>query len=138
MNFLWDAKYSVNIRSIDQQHQKFFEIINQIYFLLRQKPTRRADLIKVIEELNGYAEFHMGYEENCFTKYQYPDRKSHQLAHNAFRKQVKKFSKIINDPKSDIDQLALTMADFTKEWLSQHILNLDHDYAPFLIRHDVK
>ncbi len=138
MNFVWDSKYSLNIKSIDLQHQKFFEIINRIYLLLRQKPVERQDLVKVIEELNGYAEYHLGYEEDCFLTVKYPDRKSHQIAHNFFRKQIKKYYKKINDPHTDLNLLSEEMADFTKEWLSQHILNLDHEYASYLIRHDVK
>jgi hemerythrin len=138
MNFIWDPKYSVNIRSIDTQHQKFFEIINQIYFLLRQPSLAKKDLLKVIDELQKYAEFHLSYEEKCFKDFNYPDAKTHLAAHNTFRKQVKEFSGSLKKSNTDINVLAETIADFTKNWLSQHILDFDHHYISFFIMHDIK
>lgn len=134
---MWDPKYSLNIKSIDTQHQKFFEIINQIYSLLRQKNIDPQALVNIIDQLNKYAEFHLSYEEKCFLDFNYPDSKNHITAHNAFRKQVTEFSILLKNPQTVTKTLAETMADFAKNWLSAHILDYDHQYASFFMMHDI-
>jgi hemerythrin len=138
MNFIWDSKYSVNIKSIDTQHQQFFEIINQIYFLVRQKYFSKDDLLAVINKLVEYGEFHMTYEEDIFKKFNYPEAKDHLAAHRLFRQQVKDYLLAVQKADSDLNSLASEIADFTKNWLSEHILDLDHRYTQFFIIHDIK
>ena len=77
MRFIWDSKYSVSIRSIDLQHQRFFEIINEIYDLVHKVYFTKDELLKVIKDLETYAETHLSYEEKYFKEFNYPDIKIH-------------------------------------------------------------
>jgi hemerythrin len=138
MNFIWDPKYSVSIKSIDSQHQRFFEIINQIYALVHKVYFTQEELLTVVKELQKYADFHLSYEEEIFKKYHYPDAKPHIAAHDLFRRQIKDYLAAIQKPSPDLSALAADIADFTKNWLSGHILDLDHRYTQFFILHDIK
>ena len=139
MRFIWDSKYSVSIRSIDLQHQRFFEIINEIYDLVHKVYFTKDELLKVVKDLETYAETHLSYEEKYFTEFNYPDTKIHIAAHDAFRQNVKKYMADVTsaDPKK-LEALATDIAEFSKNWLSDHILNLDHKYTQFFIVHDIK
>ena len=137
MKFIWDAKYSLNLKTIDSQHQKFFEIINRIYPLARQKNINPQDILAVITELNQYAEKHLSYEEKCFQDYHYPDADSHLRAHHAFRQQIKEFFLLLSQPQTNISALAEQIADFSQNWLSAHILEVDHHYVSFFLTHDL-
>jgi len=138
MLFIWDPKYSVSVKSIDTQHQRFFEIINEIYTLIHQIYFTKDDLLKVVKELEKYAEFHLSFEEKYFKEYKYPDIKIHTAAHNVFRQKIKEYLDEVQKPNSKPDLLAADIAEFTKNWLSEHILNLDHKYTQFFIIHDIK
>jgi hemerythrin-like metal-binding protein len=135
---MWDPKYSVGIKSIDSQHQRFFEIINQIYDLIHLVYFTREDLLAVINELIEYGNNHMSYEEDYFEKFNYPDTKAHTASHDQFRQQVKNYLSEIQKSDSNFATLAANIAEFTKNWLSEHILDLDHYYIQFFILHDIK
>jgi len=138
MRFIWDPKYSVGIKSIDTQHQRFFEIINEIYDLVRKVYFTKEDLLKVIEELKKYAEIHLSYEEKYFKEFKYLSAKDHITAHNVLRQKIKDYLLDVQKPDTVPETLAADIAEFTKNWLSEHILNLDHQYIQFFILHDIK
>jgi hemerythrin-like metal-binding protein len=138
MRFIWDPKYSASIKSIDTQHQQFFEIINQVYSLIHQKYFSKDDLLAVVNKLIEYGEFHMKYEEDIFKKFSYSGAKEHIAAHENFRHKIKEYLNDLNKPNPDLNNLATNIADFTKTWLSEHILDLDHQYTRFFIIHDIK
>ena len=138
MKFIWDPKYSVGIKSIDSQHQKFFEIINEIYYLIRQPNIDLPHISKVVNELTTYADFHLAYEEKYFKEFNYPDAKTHIAAHDNYRTAINKYLLAISQPNTDITKIALDVADFVKDWLSDHILAVDQKYSQFFLIHDLK
>lgn len=138
MKFIWDPKYSVNIKSIDTQHQRFFEIINAVYYLIGTKQVDRDKLLKVIRELDDYITFHLNFEEKYFTEFAYDDTEEHLQSHNDFRRTVKNYFDQINQPDSDIATLANKMAEFTQTWLCDHILNTDHKYIGCFLKNDLR
>ena len=69
MNILlhWKQEYSVNIKEIDQQHRKLFDLINLLYdsSLLNEK----EDILeKIFVELKDYAFVHFKDEEKYFAR----------------------------------------------------------------------
>jgi len=131
MRFMWDPKYSLSIREIDLQHQKFFEIINSAYYLADKDGLKltKDRLKKVVDELNTYGEFHMGFEEKYFEEFKYQAMAEHVACHELFRNQVKEFYIKIEKPDVDLRELVNEMAEYSKNWLSEHILNEDHKYV---------
>lgn len=138
MKFIWDAKYSVGIKSIDNQHQKFFETINEIYFLIRQPNIDLPHISKVINELATYADFHLAYEEKYFKEFGYPDAQIHIAAHDVYRTTINRYLTSISQPNADIAKIATDIADFVKDWLSGHILAVDQKFSQFFLIHDLK
>jgi hemerythrin-like metal-binding protein len=138
MKFIWDAKYSVGIKTIDSQHQKFFEIINEIYFLIRQQQIDLSKVSKVVNELAAYADFHLAYEEKCFKDFDYPQADMHCAAHDVYRSAINKYLTAINEPNANVTKIANDIADFVQNWLSTHIMTVDHKYSQFFLIHDIK
>jgi hemerythrin len=137
---MWDAKYSVGIKSIDSQHQKFFEIINEIYFLVgnhHQEPDKDS-LLKVIGNLAEYADTHLKYEEKYFEEFKYGGAEEHTQAHDLMREKIKSYVELVKIPETDVTKVANEMADFLKDWLSAHILDMDHKYIQLFLTHDVR
>jgi hemerythrin len=125
--FDWDDKYSVGIISIDQQHKKLFELISHFYEGIRQKETNLA-MSEVIEGLIGYAETHFATEENYMKKYRYPLYERHQAKHAKFVEKITEFQARFQSGRLVIP---IEIANFLKDWLSNHVLEEDQRYAPF-------
>lgn len=127
---MWDDKYSVGVKEIDEQYQQFFVIINQIYDLLDADEVKKEEVLKILTELGNYALFHLGSEEEYFEKFQYEEAEIHTNIHNQFRDKVKKSLAQVNEvDESGLVDLVLAIMKFTREWLVNHIMIEDKKYT---------
>jgi len=136
--FVWTKEYSLGISVIDEQHQHFFEIANKIYDMLDKKDNKREDLAQIINELKDYAFYHLATEEKYFNQFAYSDMANHMKAHSMFRVKSEEYTDRADNPKEDLQKLALEITDFATKWLSMHIIVADKLYAPFFQAHGLK
>jgi len=134
---MWDPKYSVGIKSIDKQHQRFFEIINSMYFVAGASQQRidGDKLFKVISELVEYADTHLKFEEKCFIDFEYDGANEHVITHDLFRVKMKEYVNSIEKTDISLPELATEIAEFCKNWLANHILEMDHKYISTFLNH---
>ena len=125
----WNTIYSVNIKEFDSQHKKLFEIINNIY-RLKQDPEK-VGLIKAVNELEEYANYHLKREEEVFEEYNYPEKENHLIFHEKYREKISEFKEKIEN-EDDLDKLIKELSLFLKDWWIKHIQNIDHQYTDFL------
>ncbi len=125
--FDWDDKYSVGVMSIDQQHKNLFKLISNFYETIRQKDTKRA-MSEVLQGLVEYAESHFSTEENYMKKYHYPLYERHAAQHAKFIDEITDFQARFQSGELVI---SIEIANFSKSWLSDHVLGEDQRYAPF-------
>ena len=136
--FVWTNKYSLGIGIIDEQHHHFFDIVNRIYDMLEKKGDHREEIITIVGELKEHAFYHLATEEKYFNQFAYSDIANHMKAHTAFRLKTEEYSNRIENKDEDFSQLALEIADFSKNWLEHHILVADMLYAPLFKAHGLK
>jgi hemerythrin len=138
--FVWENKYSVGVPSLDAQHKRFFEITNDILNIADNKssPVLKKDLTLLLIELGKYALNHLSYEENCINRYKCPGYESHTLIHDTYRKKIEVYLHSMRNKDTDIKVLAKEAAEFSRDWLSSHILNKDREYIPCLTEKNVK
>ena len=129
--FIWTDEYKLGIGIIDEQHQHFFEIANQIYDTLETKQGEKEKLVLIINELKDYAFYHLATEEKYFNQFAYSDMANHMKYHTMFRVRVGEYIDRIKEADVDIAKLAEDVTDFATNWLSNHILSADKMYAPF-------
>lgn len=130
----------LEIRSVDNQHKKFFETINNLYYLIEKKKinkVKKSSLKEYIKDMETYVNSHLSYEEECFDKYAYIEKDAHLADHDLFRHKVRMFIDRAEENEKEIDNISLEMADFAKDWLSDHILNIDRKYISFFIKNDI-
>jgi hemerythrin len=127
--FEWKPEYSVNIGSIDGQHQKLFRIAEELYAAM-SSGRGKASLSSILDRLVQYTATHFAHEERLMRAHGYPDLAAHQAEHQALTKQVLSF-------QADFDAGRTTMTvqvlNFIRNWLQQHIAGSDQKYAPYLI-----
>lgn len=133
--FIWTPEYGVGVKSIDEQHQHFFEIVNRILDLLEKEDISKEEILKPLGELGDYAFYHLKTEENYFDEFNYPDAPAHRQAHDAYRSQVNDYLGRINKEETNFNELAGQMTSFSGSWLFEHILVMDKKYSVFFNKH---
>ncbi|MGM0508922.1 MAG: bacteriohemerythrin [Fusobacteriota bacterium] len=125
----WKAKYSVGLDSIDSQHKRLLEIMNELNNAMLHKKDKRV-IKKLLDELLDYTEYHFKFEEDKLQRNDWPDLKNHKKIHRGFEKEISDF---INEYVSGDKKISKDLMDFLKDWLIKHIMVIDQDYAPYLL-----
>jgi hemerythrin len=134
-NFVeWRDEYSVGIASIDEQHKRLLNLINQLQTAAHYH-TEEAFVDRALDELVDYTKTHFGYEEGLMEQNGYPDLEAHKGEHQAMIKQV---GESIERYKSDPDQTIEDIVQYLKKWLINHINGTDKGYSGFLVGKGVK
>ena len=130
--YIWTEQYSVGVKEIDEQHQHFFAIANDILEIAGQENIEIRELLFKITNLNNYVVYHLLTEENIFQRYNYPDARIHVRAHNDYREKMRQFMSEAEKEGANTKDLALKIAQFSGDWLMNHILVVDHKYIAFM------
>ena len=130
MTIKWDEINSVNVKEIDQQHQKLVAVINNFFTV---GGNGKEALQKVVVELIEYANYHLSFEEDLFDKFHYEKSAEHKKQHQFYRDQVAEFQKEIEN--GDYQLIFTTMSKFLKEWWIFHINNSDFEYSDCFNKH---
>ena len=127
-SFRWTEAYSVNIATLDRQHQKLFETVNELNRALRNGAGNEA-LDSILDELMEYAAVHFAAEESLMEKYEFPGLSTHRTQHEMFRQQIAVF---LAGHKAAKPGVAVSLMFFMQEWLKRHLLQTDKLYSAFL------
>lgn len=131
--FKWQDSFSCGITEIDNQHKKLFEIGARVYetATLNDEYDHYDELTQILQELLDYTQYHFGYEEKLFIKYNYENITSHKFEHDFFIKKLQKISK--KDLEDNQGQTLLEIVRFVADWITGHILDSDMKYRECLL-----
>lgn len=125
----WNTTYSVKVSELDSQHQRWFEIINNLHEAMLGGKGRSV-LAQTLNDLTEYTSVHFSTEEKYLSQYSYPDYQKHKDIHDVFVKRINQ----INEKYQAGDTILLTveLMDEMRDWLLNHILVQDKAYSDFL------
>ena len=125
----WDAKYVLGIAEIDRQHQKLFALFNELYEAMQDG---RGDQVaaKVLIKALDYTVYHFACEEKLLRQYGYTEEAVHRAEHGRLADQTKSLIGRIDTGQTE---LSIATLKFLCDWLNEHILDSDREFAPFLI-----
>jgi len=129
----WNDTYSVGVSSIDEQHKKMLDMINELSLSLINNEDRSRQVL-VLLKLTSYTISHFRHEENIFDKYNYEGTEEHKTAHKKLIERVEEYQDRLTEKKEDIGDELL---GFMITWLLNHILILDKKYSSFMNNHRV-
>jgi hemerythrin len=124
----WAPKFSVNIKEIDQQHQKLMALVNELYDSMTAGHGKEA-LGKVLGELITYTVYHFATEEKLFQTHAYPETAAHKAEHDKLTQTAKDLKEKFDSGKG---QITVEVMNFLKNWLNNHILGTDKKYSAYL------
>lgn len=124
----WNEKYSVNVQSMDIQHKKLFELLDELLSAMKEGKGSVA-LSSVLDGLTTYTIYHFKSEENLISMHGYPELEAHKLEHKNLIDNVSEFKK-----KFDSGQIgmSLNVMNFLNSWITDHILQNDKEYGKYL------
>jgi len=131
--FSWESRYSVGIAGWDSQHQRLFELLNELHNGMRAGYGRTV-LLRILEELFEYTNQHFAEEERAMHFFSYPNAADHQAQHDMLRRQVIHYLKECREGASKI---RVEIVNFGVRWLTHHILNTDRQYTDFFSERDL-
>ena len=133
---VWEKTWETGIKTIDDQHKHFVGIINKTYALNQDKKSKKK-LGLIMADLMEYAKIHFLTEENYFEDTDYPEAEEHKKKHQELLAKatgfVNKFEK-----KEDVSKILDDFLNFLKDWLYNHLIEVDHKYIKWLTEHGIK
>lgn len=124
----WDNSYSVGVRRMDDQHKKWFKLINDFFDVLRADKGKEA-LKPVFDGMLDYTRVHFASEEEAMLDNDYPFYEEHKKEHDMLVEKVMHYHQDFYAGKID---LTIDVMDFMVTWAKHHIANVDKKYGPFL------
>lgn len=129
----WDDSFSVKINSIDEQHKKLFEMINDFYDNINKRSNNEL-VLKLVKGMKTYTLMHFSTEERYMKQYEYPNYEQHKKEHEAF---IDKVNALEEKLKKESIVITFEITNFLKDWIKKHIQNTDKQYSDFLLKHGV-
>jgi hemerythrin len=126
--FEWNNRYSVQIVSIDAQHQTLFRLGEELYAAMTAGHGK-SSLARILDRLVQYTTVHFAHEERLMRLHAYPDFSAHKAQHEELSRKVRQFQAEYNAGKTTI---TIQLMHFLRDWLTGHIAESDQKYAPFL------
>ena len=125
----WSKIYSMGYRLIDEQHQKLFDLVNDLFNHVTGNETKeRLYFQKVIKEAVDYIKVHFATEEKIMLQVQYAGYQEHKKTHDAF---ILKVAENVRDFAAGKKFNLASFTRFLKDWILTHIAIMDKQYFTY-------
>lgn len=123
--FAWDDKLKTNHPSIDIDHKKLVDLVNQLADAM-QAGKGKDVCGAVLNNLISYTKTHFAMEERLMSQHGYANSAAHKAEHQKLLADVADFK-----TKFDAGSLTLTasLLAFLRDWLIKHISHSDKALA---------
>lgn len=111
----------LNHGKIDSDHQKLFDLIDQLASAMKAGEGKQA-CAKVISELLSYTKSHFSMEEALMSRQGYPQSTAHKGEHDKFVARINDFK---NKFEAGSGVVSIEILTFLRDWLSSHIQKTD-------------
>lgn len=125
--YLFTEDCVIGVDSIDNEHRKLFELMNQTHDLLMNEYSEdKYDRIKnLIKELEDYADTHFEHEENYMRRIDHPELKIQEEQHNHFRMKVDELGVASLEGDGRQAEVIDDILRYLVRWLYKHIIGSD-------------
>jgi len=130
----WHDSYSIGVATVDQQHQKLFELLNSAYENLVNNENYEGRK-KLVDTLLEFAKEHFAEEERYMEKYEYPDSTNHIKEHTILLADVAEFCK---STRSGEEIPLKQLIEHITGWIHNHMAETDPKLGMFLSEKGIK
>lgn len=133
--FEFTKKYMTDIKLIDDEHRRLFEIIKDTNDVIHADylHDKYDEIMRLLNDLKEYTTLHFSDEEHLMEKINYPYLDSQKQAHAAFIERLVTIDfDTLNDIDDNQDEYLTDLIDFLLNWLSNHILASDKKIGEYM------
>ena len=125
MKYEFTDDYLTGIPSVDEQHNKLFDLTNECYELVMESAAddKYDKIVEILDELAAYAGTHFESEEAYAESVGDPHRFSHRALHLRFMKKISEID--LEKVDENQQEYLLNILDFLARWLFDHIKGRD-------------
>lgn len=124
-NIEWSSSLAIGNPAIDRQHENLFKVAAE---MVGDRDQVRA--MRTLAALSEYVIVHFRDEEKMLEEAGYPDLAEHTKLHQAFRSRLAGL--YANAAGMRLDDIAAEVRKLVNDWLANHIMVADREYARFL------
>lgn len=129
MDFEWRDEYSIGVDEIDVQHKRFLAILKAAHAVGEASQADPA-VIKVVDELSKYTQFHFQSEEQLMQLYFYPRYFEQKKEHERILKELG--ARLAEIRKNNAGLTALML--FLIKWFVNHTTYEDRMMGEFICK----
>lgn len=127
INITWDDKFEVGHQRIDNEHRVFVDLIRTASCEgERHCPKEKG--MRILLEVQKYAEFHFISEENIMLDVGYPDYREHRDEHQGLLRRLEEEAHRYYCDEIGLDGLA----NFMFEWFALHTTAADKKLTQYI------
>ena len=126
----WTPDRATGVELIDEQHKQLIERMNELDRAVRFS-RGVPKIIKTLDFLIEYTDFHFGTEERNMVELDYPQLEYHRGQHAEFVKTLKDLEMDFEE-EGATEALAESINTFMFNWLVNHIKTVDVRFGEFL------
>ena len=114
---------------MDAEHLILFSLLNQLDININADLADEC-IYDVLAALDAYIDYHFAHEEALMKAWDYPHLESHSALHHQFMTEIARLRELVTG--GDMVRGALKVRGFVLEWLLNHIMETDVEYARFI------
>lgn len=126
--FKWSPDYSVDIKTIDNQHQELICILNHLFIAVSRRQADK-EIAVILDDLVAYTKTHFALEEKLMQQAGYEGFEAHKLEH---RNLIERLDQLGKKFMVDEKPIHFELLSFLKSWLKEHIQGSDKKYSAAL------
>lgn len=123
----WNESLSVMNELMDNQHKVLIRLINELHAAMKEGKSSSV-LDDILDELVRYTIQHFTAEEHLLTAGGFPSTDEHTDDHRKFIGQIEQYRIDFANHKSGV---SIALINYLSDWLREHILGSDKQYAIF-------
>ncbi|WP_300747644.1 bacteriohemerythrin [uncultured Brachyspira sp.] len=126
---VWEDKYKVGYKKIDDQHLELIEIINDLYDCMDNQNSEdellKSEFKKALRKTVDYVSYHFSYEEKIMQAIEYNKMSEHSAYHREFAQTIYNYVKSYENGSLDAIN---NLVQYLKDWFLNHILVTDKKF----------
>ncbi|WP_300366535.1 bacteriohemerythrin [Brachyspira sp.] len=127
---VWEDKYKVGYKRIDDQHLKLIEIINDLYDCMNNKDSKdealKNEFKKALRKTVDYVSYHFSCEEKIMHAIKYNKIIEHSSYHREFTQTIYNYVKSYENGSLEAIN---NLIQYLKDWFLNHILVTDKTFV---------
>lgn len=121
----WNNELSLGNSFFDNDHLRLLDLVNALHDALIRDEGRDL-ILKAFDELIDFTRIHFKYEEEEMLRRDFPQYFVHKAEHDHLLDQI---AVLENKYNAGTITLAVQVSLFLRDWLVNHILTLDSEFA---------